>query len=211
MKKYVTLDLEMCNRPKKSKKVKSTSEIIEIGAVLLDEDLKPVDEFKTYVSPTEGTIDSHIHKLTGITKKDLDGAPEIEDALHMLSEWLPEDSVIITWSDNDERQIRRETERKGIEGVCDFFEGAIDCQAEFGKRLKTSRNYGLTEALVISGIDYDVNIHDALVDARNTALLFAKLEKEKDFQLSPLYIRGEVGKFSYNPFADLLDDFTCAV
>lgn len=209
MVRYAVLDLEMCNVPRKSRKERNVNEIIEIGAVLLDEDYNCVDEFKTFVSPDEGVVDEYIHDLTGISQKDLEGAPDIRTALEMLSSWIPQETVVITWSDSDERQIRSETERKGICGLCGFLEGCIDCQADFSRRMETRKIYNLKEALIISGIEYDEDIHDALVDARNTAMLFTKMKKEKNLRLTPYYSYEQTEKLSYNPFADLLAG--CAV
>lgn len=214
MSRYAVLDLEMCKVPKKHRKDKSLNEIIEIGAVLLDESYEPVDEFRSFVSPAEGVIDTYIHNLTGISQEDLEGAPDIRCALEQFIEWLPQETVVITWSATDERQIRGEAERKGIVGLCGFLDGFIDCQADFSLRMKTSKVYRLTEALIIAGIEYDENIHDALVDARNTALLFAKMKKEQTLKLTPYYSCGGSQRSHYNPFAELLDGLyspSCAV
>ena len=39
----------------------------------------------------------------------------------------------------------------------------------------------------LSDIDYDENIHDGLVDARNTTLLFRKMQTEEVFQFNKYY------------------------
>ena len=69
MSKYVILDLEMCNVPYNDRRdwLNCNNEIIEIGAVLLDDSLKICDSFKTYVHPEYGVLDSVISDLTGIT------------------------------------------------------------------------------------------------------------------------------------------------
>ena len=51
-----------------------------------------------------------------------------------------------------------------------------------GPIMDSERQYSLYEALVLGDIDFDEDIHDALVDARNTALLFAKMEMEEEFK-----------------------------
>ena len=66
---YVFVDFEMNmidSEYKKEKKI-CKSEIIEIGAVKLDEDYNEIDSFKSYVKPAYGTMASRIIKLTGIT------------------------------------------------------------------------------------------------------------------------------------------------
>ena len=51
--KYIVLDLEMNGVPKDNKEAFESShmEIIEIGAVALDEDYREIDSFLTYVKP----------------------------------------------------------------------------------------------------------------------------------------------------------------
>ena len=63
---YVFVDFEMNmidSEYKKEKKI-CKSEIIEIGAVKLDEDYNEIDSFKSYVKPAYGTMASRIIKLT---------------------------------------------------------------------------------------------------------------------------------------------------
>ncbi|MBR2869743.1 MAG: exonuclease domain-containing protein [Clostridia bacterium] len=214
MSRYLVIDLEMCKVPKSRKKFYGcANEIIEIGAVLIDENLEISDSFKTYVSPEFGVIDSYIHNLTGISKNDVTGAPKVREALGMLIEWMPHDAILVTWSENDEKQISIETERKGIEipEMASFWQNAEDCQLIFSSRMDSPKVYGLKEALIIADIFYDEHIHDAYADAYNTALLFIKLKKEKKLELNPYYSGKTASKHSYNPFADLLAGYKWVV
>lgn len=210
---YAIVDLEMCNVPsgEKRKRLPCKQEIIQIGAVLLDRDYKICDHFMTYVQPEFGVLDSFISKLTGITCDHLFGAPKFAEALGQFIAWLPEDARLVSWSPNDEIQMRRETDSKGIHlsALEGMFDEWLDCQETFGEIMGVARNYGLVEALNVSSIDYDENIHDALTDAKNTALLFAKMEREKDtgFRLSPYLGAGNGESFRNTPFADLLKGF----
>ena len=55
MSRYVVIDLEMCNVPGTMRKQYGwRQEIIQIGAVLLDEDLNIVSKFNRYVRPQYG-------------------------------------------------------------------------------------------------------------------------------------------------------------
>ncbi|MEE0831230.1 MAG: hypothetical protein UIM26_07160, partial [Longicatena sp.] len=69
------------------------------------------------------------------------------------------------------------------------------------------KNYSLKEALCISGIESEPGEHDGLIDAINTAKIFAKLKKDKDFKLNPYYGDANDNHSSYNPFADLFAHF----
>ena len=71
--------------------------------------------------------------------------------------------------------------------------------------MNAKKIYSLSEALVIADIDYDENIHDALVDAHNTALLFIKMKKEKVLKLNEHYNDDSSTKtYTYNPFEEML-------
>ena len=210
MSKYVVIDLEMCNVPYNDRRdwLNCNNEIIEIGAVLLDESLKICDSFKTYVHPEYGALDSVISDLTGITNVDLFDAPDCKKALTDFMNWVPKNAIMVTWSENDENQIRKEIAAKSIRvpRLKEFLNTCIDCQKTFGEVMYSKRNYNLVEALNISSIDYDPNVHDALVDAKNTALIFAKMQKEKgkEYKLSPYISIGSSESSVFTPFADLL-------
>lgn len=214
MSKYVIVDLEMCNVPKgiKREAYNWRNELIQIGAVLVDESLNITDEFMTLVSPEFGVIDNFIEKLTGISRKTVQGAPKVKEALELFVNWLPSDAVLVSWSENDENQIRKEIEAKGItvEGIDNFLDNWIDCQKTFGEKMNAQKNYKLSEALIIANIDYDEGEHDALVDAKNTAQLFIKMEREPVLVLNPYY-SNQKEEETYNPFAALLANYSVAV
>ena len=214
MSKYVIVDLEMCYVPRGIKRdvYNWRNELIQIGAVVVDEALNITDEFMTLVSPEFSAIDNFIEKLTGISKKAVKGAPKVKDALEMFVSWLPSDSVLVSWSENDENQIRKEIEAKNIsiEGLENYLDNWVDCQKTFAEKMDTQKNYKLSEALIISGIDYDEGEHDALVDAKNTAQLFIKMEREPELILNPYYCNQKEEE-TYNPFAALLANYSVAV
>lgn len=214
MSKYVIVDLEMCKvRGLKREKLGGSCEIIEIGAVLLDDTYEIADRFKTYVSPEYGEIDQFIQKLTGISKADTVNAPTIKEALELLMNWLPEDAVLVSWSDNDEKQIRKEIELKSLDipGLDKYLDSWEDCQKTFGEKMNSSKNYRLSEALIIADIDYDENIHDGLVDAENTAMLFAKMKREPKLKLISCYVTEDEDNTMYTPIGGLLKNFSYAI
>lgn len=111
---YVFVDFEMNmidSEYKKEKKI-CKSEIIEIGAVKLDEDYNEIDSFKSYVKPAYGTMASRIIKLTGITDDMVENAPSYAFAMGSFIEWCADADVIYAWSENDLRQLRKEARLK---------------------------------------------------------------------------------------------------
>ena len=212
MSHYAVLDLEMCRVPRKSKQEKKglRSELIQIGAVLLNEKYEKVDKFMTFVSSEYGRVDSFIEELTGISNDDIAGAPKFEEAVNAFFDWLPEDSFLVTWSECDKAQIEYEANFKeaDIPKLNRFSERWIDCQKTFAEKVNNQRNYKLSEALILADIESVIGEHDALIDAENTALLFAKMEKEEVMTFNKYYSTAEdIKQATYVPFAALLSAF----
>ena len=204
--KYVVIDLEMCKiyDEKIIKENDIKNEIIEFGAVIIDENLNITDSFKRYVHPQYGILDNHIKNLTGIKYEDIKSASTFETVLNEFNDWIPNNSIIVSWSENDKIQIEKEMNFKNIklESFNNYLETWEDSQQEFSNKMNANKNYNLTEALVIADIKYDEHIHDALVDARNTALLFIKMKTENELTLSKDYNDDTVTQtYTYNPFA----------
>lgn len=195
MDRYIVLDLEMCKVPQGEIRevYDAPREIIQIGAVMLDENYNIIDHFDTFVKPEYGVIDREIYELTGISQEDVENAPHSEDALKTFEEWIPENSTLVTWSENDAIQIDDEIYFKdlSLEKLYRFIEEYIDCQEMFSQKMHTEKKYQLSEALAIANIEYDENIHTVHADAYNTALLFKKIQTEENFTLSPYFMTSD--------------------
>ena len=191
MGKYVVIDLEMCKVSGEQRKaVRISHEIIQIGAVLLDEDLTVAKRFSCYVQPEYGRIDPFIENLTGISQEQVDSAPVLSEALHAFFNWLSdEDVTAVSWSMTDRAQLSKELTAKGIrmEQMDRLFSGWIDCQKTFTQKTGVTRPYSLADALNATDIMDEGRAHDGLADAYNTALLFAKMEKEDELVLNPYF------------------------
>lgn len=179
------IDLEFTHYKNKETN-QNISEIIEIGAVLLDEYNHEIKKIKTYVKPTQSIIKQNIEKLTGITNEMVKDAPVIEDALLYLIDELPdkEYTKLISWSDNDTKTILNEMKIKSIhnqdiENLCNEF---IDLQDIFNNKINLERRVSLSNALKYIDIEFEGYEHDALFDAENTAKLYIAMEDDKKVQ-----------------------------
>ena len=86
---YLVIDLEMCRVKKLYRKTyKYASEIIQIGAVLLDEGFNRIATMCEYVNPEYGVLDNFIESMTGIKNRDIKQAPKLTEALEHLTDWL---------------------------------------------------------------------------------------------------------------------------
>ena len=190
--KYAIIDLEMCRVPKHNRaRYHYSSEIIQIGAVLLNDEFQVADSINLYVKPEFGFIDDYIKKLTGIEKKNVIDSFMIKESIKEFLSWINEyeDVKIVSWSMSDRRQIQHELEEKNVQlpAFDSLYETWIDAQQMFGEMMGTERKYKLFEALVAGDIVTEGRDHDGLCDAYNTALLFAKMKTEPEFQFNDYY------------------------
>lgn len=117
--KHIVVDLEMNALAKeyKEEKLLCGREIIQIGAVALDEQYQEIDSFNTLVKPQYNSrIEPYYMKLTGITTEMVQNAPDFETAIRMFFSWCAGmDTIrIYQWSESDYEQITKELELKRI-------------------------------------------------------------------------------------------------
>ena len=152
------------------------TETIEIGAVMLDENLREISSFKEYVHPDYSSkVYPRYRKLTGITTEMLADAECFRSVFDHFCKWCGDDYIIYSWSDNDIWQLMKECEWKGVEygeEVRYMFNHWKDFQAEFCSMLNIDRQMSLTNAVLLGGLDFAGRHHDGLADARNTADLY---------------------------------------
>lgn len=181
--KYIVIDLEMNAIAKEFVKERELCrlEVIEIGAVLLDEYYHEIGRFITLVKPQYNTrIEKKYEKLTGIKTEMVASAPYFADALQMFFQWcssIPGENQIVQWSENDYLQISREIALKNVSLSNEnrhYMENSwFDFQKEYGDTLGFDRSLSLKDAIMYAGKDFSGHQHDALDDAKNTADLFA--------------------------------------
>lgn len=184
--KHIVVDLEMYNIRQKSEARRiCTNETIEIGAVMLDDNLQEISSFRTYVKPeyNDGIVPK-ISRLTGITDAMVVNAPKFKEALRMFTNWClgtGDEVTIYAWSDSDFNQIRKEIVLKEYE-ISEDERNLLetewtDFQQEFDGHLGFERQVSLRMALDMAGIDFSGREHDA----RNTAELLQIFRDEDLF------------------------------
>ncbi len=188
---YVIVDFEMNSIAEEHVQERETCklEIIEIGAVIMDESFMVLGEFKTLVKPQ---YNEHIYKryekLTGITTDMVSGAPTFVTAYEMFVNWCESyegEYAVYAWSENDYNQLTAEMKLKHYEREDKM--GPLkrwnDYQKEFTKRLKLGKIVSLEKALIYANLGFEGQMHDALWDAKNTAKLMAVMSNEERFKV----------------------------
>lgn len=205
MSQYVVVDFEMCKvaKNRRTKEYHRSQEIIQIGAALLNEQYEQVETFDRFVLPKYGCLDRTISKLTGITDDNLCNADSLETVLQEFIDWIPEDAVLVSWSESDKTQLANETREKNItnDRLPVILEQWIDSQKMFDDRLELRDALSLNNALIYANITEEGRAHNGLADAVNTAKLFRKMMTEPELILNSYYIEArkeEVEHLSYS-------------
>lgn len=90
---FVILDLEFNQPTEECKKLKL--EIMEIGAVRIDDNFDIIDTFKVYVkNNVYSTVNDIVKEKTGITEEDLQGGLDFPDACLAFKDWVKNDTVL---------------------------------------------------------------------------------------------------------------------
>ncbi|MGN0654566.1 MAG: exonuclease domain-containing protein [Oscillospiraceae bacterium] len=177
---FIVLDLEWNMPFNAENRIKTPvhlrGEIIEIGAVKLDENFNISDKFKVMIKPKYyKKIHSAVSKLTKIKSSDLKacGVP-FEDAFRQFKEWCGEDYRFITWGNDDIGILEDNLAIYGIDRS--FIPECYDLQLIFDNQItKENRQHSLSNAVSLLG-EPEFEAHDALNDAIGTALVCSHLD-----------------------------------
>ena len=209
----IFMDLEM--QPIHDKEIRRIcrSEVIEIGAVMLDNNGREVSCFRQYVKPFYSScLSNKIRDLTGITDGKLSGARKFQEVIEDFASWCLKDGSdveVYAWSDSDLIQITSEINLKQMtpsSNLCYLMEHWIDFQHEYDELIGASEPQGLDHALSISGISFSGKKHDALYDARNTANLYKETRDAEGYLQGISQIRDEAETTFSNPcIADMIN------
>ncbi len=184
---YVIMDLEWNNTYAK-KKAGFLNEIIEIGAVKLDENLDLVDEFSYIIRSQIGRkLRGSVKRLTNLTNDDISSGIPFTKAFSMFKTWIGDidNTVVLTWGDSDIRVLLDNySYLNGLKRI-PFLKHYCDMQ-KYYQKVKAShpeRQISLTDAAIECGIDPEAYTHHrALGDSRLTADIFEIIYNEKSFE-----------------------------
>ena len=182
---HIVIDLEMNPVSKTFKDIRrrTTDEVIEIGAVKLDENYRQVDEFQCYVRPEYGEITKHITKLTGITQETVADKPPFAEAFRNFTDWIGTwDMTLYSWSNSDIKQLKVECAFKMPDyDIAKLEQRWRDLQKAFDDRIGLHSSLALKHAIGAMNRDFEGTQHTALADAANTAAILALLQDDEEF------------------------------
>lgn len=181
---YIVVDLEW-NQAMSAKSlvfdhlpIHLRGEIIQIGAVRLDENYRPGDEFQTDIRPMYFRKMHHkVKKLTGFDKERLRAGISFPEAMEKFMDWCGPDCVFLTWGYDDFGIMEQNLIIHDLD--IDWMGRWINLQIVYNLQTGGDRSQkSLASAMEHFGIEQTRVAHDALGDAYNTALVCAALDLE---------------------------------
>ncbi len=189
---YIFVDFEMnpVSKDEKEFKEKCPSEIIEVGAVILDEKYTEIATFKRYVKPEHNeTISRKCEELTGISNNILEKSRTFSYVLSEFIAWCVDNAgkntyEIYAWSENDLEQMKNEIRAKNININIDIkwmLNNWKDYQRKFCDLIGLKNPISLSRAIEAVNIDFRGQAHDALYDAINTSEIFRAVHNKSKY------------------------------
>ena len=188
---YVVVDLEW-NQAMSSKSsvfnklpIHLRGEIIEIGAVKLNEDMTPGEEFTIDVRPVYfRRMHYKVKKITGFDKDRLSQGVSFPEALEKFRAWCGDDVSFLTWGCDDQGIMEQNIIIHDLDW--DWIAGWINLQMIYNLQTGGDKNQkSLASAMEHFGIEQTRVAHDALGDAYNTALVVTHLDMDEGLRLYP--------------------------
>lgn len=183
---YVILDLEW-DSTFFVKQKRFINQILQIGAVKLDENFEVIDTFETVVkSAISKKVTGRFARLTGITSELMRNGMPFSEAVECYNEWVGDDAVTMTWSNSDLYTIL-ENEQNLLEGQKFKIEKYLDLQ-KFIQREMHLKGYedknqvSLAMAAEFLGVETeDIDFHTAKDDSLVAAYLLKKCYNAERF------------------------------
>lgn len=171
---YICLDLEATCWSQKGHGNKN--EIIEIGAVRINENGEKIDEFSEFVQPTLNPILSDFcMELTSIKQDDVDGADTFDIVIERFKKWINKDGdeyVLCSWGHYDKTQFESDCILHKLDTRWLLNHISLKHQYTTIKGLK--KHIGMSAALSMEKLSLVGTHHRGIDDARNIANVFLK-------------------------------------
>lgn len=177
---YVILDIEFNGRKFASD---LPMEVIEIGAVRLDEKLQQIGTFSSLIRPVYfARLNRFIREKTGITQAEIDQAGRFPAVIPDFIRWLgPADSyLLVTWGGEDLKRIVWDTRMHGLDDQYWLSVSYYDLLKGFLGVHGLTNDVSVEKALDMLGLPASGSAHRALDDAVMTAGIFRAIHDRLD-------------------------------
>lgn len=178
MKNLLIIDLESTCYERGKEPKGFFSEIIEIGAVVLDtKTFEIVDEYQTFIKPVVfPKLSNFCKELTTITQEQASNGKAFEDAITEIKEFYQKHQAIFSsWGFYDKKQFKSVCEKFKVDYP--FGNEHISIKHTHGDFYK-KRPMGMERALKMHGLELGGTHHRGIDDARNIAKIATQMIKD---------------------------------
>lgn len=168
---YIIVDLEATCWDSKGNQ---PNEIIEIGAVKVDENQQIIAEFSEFVKPIVHPILSDFcTELTSITQENVNQAALYPEVIKRFQDWIGEEEFLLcSWGHYDKMQFKKDCQLHKID--TNWLEYHISLKHQYTQLANLSKGMGMAGALYKEGFSLDGTHHRGIDDARNITKIFLK-------------------------------------
>ena len=151
-------------------------EVIQIGAVKIDEHLRFAGSYSLIVRPRFfQKMQRHVAALTGISQEMVDHGCPLPEAIERFKRFCGEDFVFLTWGPDDIPMLKDNLWAHRIPAP--WLNRVYDLQVIFNRQTDgINRQRSLEYAMEYFALPQDLPAHDALNDAYFTAKVASKLD-----------------------------------
>ena len=178
---YIILDLEWNQSSTGEEEVSKILpfEIIEIGAIKLNNSRKMIDEFSELVKPQ---VYHEMHRITSklihLQMNQLQQGNFFPEVMKQFQDWCGDDYIFCTWGPLDLVELQRNIRYYGLEPLADGPFKYLDVQKLFSIAYEDRKSRRTLEyAIDFLNIEKDIPFHRAFSDAYYTAKVLARLEE----------------------------------
>ncbi len=182
---YIILDMEW-NQPMNPKMIVRNpitfhAEVVQIGAVKLDDSFNEVDTFTAYISPKfYKKMHRKVQSLTKITSELLKVGNPFPHVYDSFTKWCGEEYIFLTWGPDDIQVLKDNLIVHSID--LSTLPASYNLQLIFDRQItKENRQISLARALEIVE-ETGAEAHNALGDAKSTALICRHIDIAKGIE-----------------------------
>lgn len=185
---YIIFDLEFNQSSGTKKENNSTSnekcpfEIIQIGAIKLNENFQIIKTFDKLIKPhIYTTLNPFVENLTGISINELNSSKPFKDIYEEFIQFIKDDrSILCVWGLADIKELFRNIKHHNLD-ISIIPKEYINLQQYASKYLECPKgtHIGLNKAVNLLNIPIDSKFHNAFADAYYTAEVFKKIYSDK--------------------------------
>ena len=155
------------------------NEIIQIGAVKLNDKLETISEFNSLIKPViYKRLNPYVKRKTNINTSGVVSRRPFVETIKSFNTWMGSEAVLCSWGQDDILGLRDNCIFFGFDAL--FFDKFINIQQIYMKSRGLTKQPSLESAVEGLEIEKSLPFHDALSDAVYTCDIFRKIYDDRN-------------------------------